>query len=139
MSTDDGRSATLSDQVVEEILGLMGKRRINKAEMARRLGRKEDWVGRRLNGHQSIGIEDLHRIAVVLGVDAADLVPRGSKLSGEAFADARIVAVAGQDRSSRSIVRTRRTPRRVHQPGRAVSQTRPLAPISRPTAVPAAR
>lgn len=132
MSTDSSGTATLSDQVATEILGLMGKRRINKAEMARRLGEKPDWIGRRLNGRQDFSLEDLQRVAVVLGVDAADLLPKS--VTGRyptRVSDPRIIATIGQDRSTGSIVRTKRPAHRPHRPGRAVSATRPLVPLDR--------
>lgn len=124
MSTDDTGTATLSDQVIEEILGLMGKRRINKAEMARRLRKKQDWVGRRLNGHQRIDVEDLQQIAVVLGVSASDLLPRNSVWKNRPALGERVVATVGEQRS-RPRVRT-------HRPGRPVRQTRPIGQSTRP-------
>lgn len=78
MSTDvtPSEQPTLTAYVNEEILALMARRRINKAGLARRLGRSEVWVGRRLNGQLSLDLNDLARIAAVLGVSASDLMPR---------------------------------------------------------------
>lgn len=121
MSADDTGTATLSDQVIEEILGLMGRRRINKAEMARRLGTKEDWVGRRLNGRQPIDLDDLRRFAAVLGVAAADLLPKGNTLWKSRPVDGRVVATVGEERKHRP-----------HRPGRPVGQTRPVGQFTRP-------
>jgi transcriptional regulator with XRE-family HTH domain len=65
----------LSAHVAEEIRALMGRRDINKTELARRLGVSDMWVGRRLRGKLPIDLDDLQRIAVVLGVDVYDLLP----------------------------------------------------------------
>ena len=138
MSTDVTASETLSAQVIDEIFALMGRRRINKAELARRLGKSEVWVGRRLNGKLPLAIDDLQHIAVVLGVSASDLLPLKSdsvyKPADELntildpFADGieqRVVATVGETRRRRNT-----SPVRAHQPGRAVMQTRPLSPVS---------
>lgn len=134
MSADGGATAKLSDQVAEEILSLMGRRRINKAELARRLGQKQDWIGRRLNGRQPFDVEDLQRIAVILGVDAVDLLPRkqGESVPKRSRAlEPRIVATVGQHSENRSNGRLPVRTGRKHRPGRAVSATRPLVPLDR--------
>jgi transcriptional regulator with XRE-family HTH domain len=135
MSTDGGNAATsLSDQIAEEILSLMGRRRINKAELARRLGQKQDWIGRRLNGRQPFDVEDLQRIAVILGVDAVDLLPRkqGESVPKRSRSlESRVIATVGQDPGNRSDARRSVRTGRKHHPGRAVSATRPLVPLDR--------
>lgn len=138
MSTDTTASEKLSAQVIDEIFALMGRRRINKAEMARRLGKSEVWVGRRLNGKLPLAVDDLQHIAVVLGVAASDLLPRKRDsvykpthdLDAvlDPFVDgiqARVVATVGEPRHRKA------SPVRTHQPGRPVTQTRPLSPVSR--------
>lgn len=53
----------------------MGRRELNQAEVARRLGENEMWVYRRIRGKQLITIADLHRIATALDVGVHDLLP----------------------------------------------------------------
>lgn len=53
----------------------MGRRELNQAEVARRLGENEMWVYRRIRGKQLITIADLHRIAKALDVGVHDLLP----------------------------------------------------------------
>jgi len=128
MSTDGTETATLSDQVIEEILGLMGRRRINKAEMARRLGTKEDWVGRRLNGRQDFALEDLQRIAAVLGVSVADLFPPSTRASSPTLVDPlaqRVIATVGAPKRRRT---QPHTPIRGNRPSPV--RVRPLTPVS---------
>jgi DNA-binding Xre family transcriptional regulator len=66
---------TLSDKVAEEIRAMMARKRVNGTELARRLGVSKMWVSDRLRGNQEIGLNDLDRIAAVLGVTVADLMP----------------------------------------------------------------
>lgn len=64
----------MSAKAAEEILSLLGRRRMSKSELGRRLGVSHTWVTNRLTGDQEIGVNELQRIAVILGVDAADLL-----------------------------------------------------------------
>jgi transcriptional regulator with XRE-family HTH domain len=52
----------------------MGRRNMTRAELARRLNESEMWVGRRLNGHVPITVNDLARMVTVLDVPAANLL-----------------------------------------------------------------
>jgi transcriptional regulator with XRE-family HTH domain len=84
MSTDAAVSADLTDLVAAEIRALMGRRNINRAELARRLNVEDSWVGKRLNGRTEIGVNDLPRIAEALGVGIVDLLPRSERrLTGD--------------------------------------------------------
>lgn len=110
---------------IEEILALMGRRRLTRTELARRLSVSDVWVGRRLNDQVPIDLRELQRIAVVLGVELADLLPRPSseritRSSVDPLGE-RVLATVGQDRSRRL--------RRRHRPGRAVTRTRPVTPL----------
>lgn len=78
MNTDVTR-ADLSDRVAEEIRSWMGRRRISGAALARALGVSPAWVSYRLTGTQPIDLNDLQRIAAVLSVEAADLLPRSTE------------------------------------------------------------
>lgn len=78
MNTDTMR-ADLSDRVAEEIRSWMGRRRISGAALARALGVSPAWVSYRLTGVQPIDLNDLQRIAAILNVEVADLLPRASE------------------------------------------------------------
>jgi transcriptional regulator with XRE-family HTH domain len=80
MSIDVTPSATasLSERVAEEIRVLLARRRIRQSQLARELGQSEQWVSVRLRGVQPIDLNDLQRIAEVLGVTPTELLPRAS-------------------------------------------------------------
>jgi transcriptional regulator with XRE-family HTH domain len=65
----------LTVQVAEEIRAMMARRRMTGAGLARTLGVSEAWVSYRLSGKQAIDLNDLERIADVLGVAPQDLLP----------------------------------------------------------------
>lgn len=66
----------LSQHVISEIKAWIGKRDMNKSELARRLGVSHTWVSNRLAGQQEIGIGELERIAAALEVEIGDLLPK---------------------------------------------------------------
>lgn len=66
----------LSMHAITEIKSWIGKRDLNKSELARRLGVSHTWVSNRLAGHQEITLNELQRIADALDVQVADLLPR---------------------------------------------------------------
>lgn len=72
MSTD----VTLSETAAEEILAMLARRRMSKSGLARLLGVSHTWVTNRLSGDQEIGLNELQRIAAILGVEVTDLLPR---------------------------------------------------------------
>lgn len=127
--TEQQRQALLSTYAISEIKALMGRRDLNKTEIAKRLGVSDMWVGRRLRGDIPIGLDELQRIATVLDTDPMELLPeRRKRLNvsyGAGTVGERVVAVGGAQRRSRSVVRA-------HRPGRAVARTRPRRPSSRP-------
>lgn len=127
----------LSAHVAEEIRALLARRKMSGRELARRLGVSPNWVSLRTSGEQEIGLNDLQRIASILGVSVSDLLPRDpNAITRQKFRPAlgeRVVATVGEARAPRSHVRK-------HRPGRPVSQTRPIGPLTRPaTAVTAGR
>lgn len=65
----------LTVQVAEEIRAMMARRRMTGAGLARALGVSEAWVSYRLSGKQAIDLNDLERIAEVLGIAPQDLLP----------------------------------------------------------------
>lgn len=78
MSTDVQQSRALSDLVAEEVRVLLTRRRMSGRELARRLDVSASWVSYRLTGQQSIDLDDLQKIASVLGVAVVDLLPKES-------------------------------------------------------------
>lgn len=121
MSTDTADRA-MTIKVAEEIRALLGRRGISKSELARRLGVSHTWVTNRITGDQEIGVNELERIAVILGVTASDLLPKpANTLWKSRPVDGRVVATVGEERKHRP-----------HRPGRPVSQTRPVGQFTRP-------
>ena len=77
MSTElSERTATITPDIAAEIRSLMGRRDVSRADLARRLGVENSWVGKRLNGQTEIGATDLYRIARALDARIVDLLPR---------------------------------------------------------------
>jgi plasmid maintenance system antidote protein VapI len=70
------RADTLADQVATEILKALAGRRQSQAALARAMEVPAMWVSDRLSGKTQITVNDLERIAEVLGVTIADLLPR---------------------------------------------------------------
>lgn len=69
----------LAADIAAEIRSVMGRLNVNKAELSRRLGVEDSWVGKRLNCRTEIGVTDLGRIARALGVNVVDLLPRSQR------------------------------------------------------------
>jgi transcriptional regulator with XRE-family HTH domain len=72
--TPTAAKPSLTMRVAEEVRALMARRRMTGAELARRLGVSQMWISYRLNGRQPIDLDDLERIARVLGVQPLDLL-----------------------------------------------------------------
>jgi transcriptional regulator with XRE-family HTH domain len=95
---------TLTMQVAEEIRVAMLRRRITGAKLAHDLGVSAAWVSYRLTGTQPIDLNDLQRIADVLGVGVIDLLPAAGdtrRYAGRPPIDPlaqRVVATIGQPR-----------------------------------------
>src|SRR5438034_8531988 len=70
--------ASLREQVADEILGLLGRRRMSVAALARALGHTNQMqLSRRLNGATAFTLGEIVAIARVLRVDSATLLPTG--------------------------------------------------------------
>ncbi|SCL43221.1 Cro/C1-type HTH DNA-binding domain-containing protein [Micromonospora pallida] len=67
--------AHLRHLVAEEIGAHLGRRRMSGAKLARAIERSEMYVSRRLRGETAFDLDDLERIAEVLGVTVTDLLP----------------------------------------------------------------
>lgn len=77
MSTDIAPATTrLSVGIARMIRERLGGEDITKAELARRLGEDESWIGKRLKGQIKLTVDDFERIAEALDVEPVDLIPR---------------------------------------------------------------
>ena len=79
---------SINDLVAEEIRALLARRRMSASDLARHTGMTQRAISRRLTGEKIIDVDDLQRIADVLGVDITDLLPRPN--------EGRTVVTAGQ-------------------------------------------
>ena len=100
---------------------MMARRKITGRELARRLGVSSPWVSYRLTGTQPIDLNDLERIAGVLGVTIIDLLPPAAR-QGAA------IAAYAHRRSTRPA--DRRPPGRPATP--VLPRTRPGIPLASP-------
>lgn len=73
--TPEGRTATLSELVAQEIDSVRGRRRMSQAQLARSMGKTPMWVSLRLRGLQPIDMNDLLLFARALEVGVHDLLP----------------------------------------------------------------
>ena len=69
------RTATLSQLVGKRIKLKLFLAEMSGRDLAAKLGVSASWVSYRLSGKQEIGVDDLLRIADVLGVGVHDLLP----------------------------------------------------------------
>lgn len=72
----------LAAKVMIEVGGLLGRRRMSQADLARLMGVKAMWISDRFTGRVKLTVEDMDRIAKALGVDPVDLLPRPARGSG---------------------------------------------------------
>lgn len=115
----------LTAYVAGRIRAYLGWHSISKSELARRLGVDDTWVGKRLNGRTEITLADLDRIATACHVAPTIFLPRSITAR---YSSAHVIATGSTPRRPRARYR-------VHRPGRAVAQTRPLidTPVTIPT------
>lgn len=65
--------------VAAEVRAAVGRRRTNATALAKRLGVSQTYVWRRLQGETAFDADDLYRIAALLDVAVADLLPSGGR------------------------------------------------------------
>jgi len=123
MSTEVTETSSLKQSVAEEIRALLGRRNMSRLELAKRIGRSHTYMWRRLSGETAFDVDDLQKIAAVLGVSVNDLLPRNTFWKTREPLGERVVATVGEARIPRQ---------RAHRPGRPVRQTRPVDQIVRP-------
>ncbi|MGC5664976.1 helix-turn-helix domain-containing protein [Micromonospora sp. WMMD723] len=76
MSESNARTGMrLRHLAAEEIRVLLARRRMSAAELARQTGIRQQALSRRMTGETAFDLDDLERIADVLGVTVADLLP----------------------------------------------------------------
>jgi transcriptional regulator with XRE-family HTH domain len=75
------QTPSLTELVAEEIRALMARRRVKQSDLARALGKSEQWVSVRLRAVQPIDLNDLQGIAGVLNVEIADLLPAAGRIT----------------------------------------------------------
>jgi transcriptional regulator with XRE-family HTH domain len=104
MTTEHTESTPkLSVAVAEEIRVWMTRRRMSGERLARELDVSPAWVSYRINGQVDIKLGELERIADVLQVPVADLLPTPVRRgTGEELRPSS-AAVAGQPRSAHLI------------------------------------
>ena len=71
---------TLRELVAGELRATLARKRVSAAEAARRLGWSQTYMARRVDGRAPLDVDDLERIAEVLEVTVADLLPRRQRV-----------------------------------------------------------
>lgn len=84
MTTTPVQPASLRGRVAEEVRVALTRRRMSATELAKRLGKSQTWIWRRLSGETAFDMDDLERVGAVLEVDPASFIPTGTFLGGEA-------------------------------------------------------
>lgn len=69
---------SLTERVAAQIRAVMAYNQIRQSQLARSIGKGEQWLSVRLRGAQAIDLNDLDLIAKGLGVAPVDLFPRGN-------------------------------------------------------------
>jgi len=123
METDTRTAIGLSAHVGKEIRKRLIDLDMTQVQLAAKIGENEMWMSRRLRGTQPIDLNDLERIAAVLGVAVTDLLP---------VREGRVIATAGTPSSEPNsrYLRPARKPRSSRPRGRVArdpSERRPGA------------
>lgn len=82
--TPEVSAKSLTQLVATEIKVAMARGDVRQSQLARKLGKNEQWLSVRLRGVQPIDMNDLHRIAEALGVGVHDLLPSPDVAAGAA-------------------------------------------------------
>jgi transcriptional regulator with XRE-family HTH domain len=82
MDDDLKVQSRLRELVAEEVRALLGRRRLNGAKLAQAIDRSEMYVSRRLRGETAFDLDDLEKIADVLSVPVAQLLPSADQKGG---------------------------------------------------------
>jgi transcriptional regulator with XRE-family HTH domain len=82
--TPEVPAKTITQLVATEIRVQMARADIRQSQLARNIGKNEQWLSIRLRGRQPFGIDDLMLIAKGLGVGLHDLLPPPEVVAGAA-------------------------------------------------------
>jgi transcriptional regulator with XRE-family HTH domain len=69
--------------VAAEVRATAARKRVSGSELARRLGKTQSWVSRRMVGDIPLGLDDLEGFATALEVSPFDLLPRPGDYSDQ--------------------------------------------------------
>ena len=78
---------SINDLVAEEIRVHLARRRMSASDLARLTGMTQRAISRRLTGEKVIDVDDLEKIAKVLNLEVAELLPRVNEGRTVVFAD----------------------------------------------------
>lgn len=73
--TPEAPAKTLTQLVATEIKVQMARADIRQSELARKIGKNEQWLSVRLRGRQPFDINDMALVATGLGIGIHDLLP----------------------------------------------------------------
>lgn len=119
-TTPVGNAKTLTQLVGTQIRIAMVRQDVRQSQLARAIGKTEQWLSVRLRGRQPIDLNDLALIAQGLGVPIVDLLPDDDDMRSVAASPiARYAPVAGQRDTE-----TGRPPTKPERPVR--TQSRPV-------------
>src|ERR1043165_7796258 len=66
---------SLREEPAGELRALLARRRVSASELSRRLGWKQSYMARRIDGRVALDVDDLQAIAHALEVTVLDLLP----------------------------------------------------------------
>lgn len=124
--TPEVSAKTLTQLVATEIRVQMARADVRQSQLARQIGKTEQWLSMRLRGRQPIDLNDLHLIADALGVGVNDLLP-----APEVSAAAKLVTFSYQMLTDRLMQAGVSRPTGRHdppRPGRTIRLPRPPTP-----------
>lgn len=74
-------SESLAEYVAGQLNAGMGRKRLSAMELARRMGKSDDWVGRRRNGDTAISMDELELFADALGLSIGYFLPESERVA----------------------------------------------------------
>jgi DNA-binding Xre family transcriptional regulator len=113
---------SLREETAGELRALLARRRVSASELSRRLGWKQSYMARRIDGRVALDLDDLQAIAHALEVSVMDLLPSSVNR-------ATVSAPAGQNLCS--VTKSTR-PKDTRPPGRPETRA-PLTPSTERT------
>ena len=122
----DGGSADrlLREQVAEEVRALLARKRMTGADMAVAIERSPMYVSRRVRGEVPFDLDDIQRIAEVLGVEIGELFPHRGEGANRDFDVAPAERTVTERHSSVDLAKGATTPPRARRAAPPNSQGR---------------